>query len=235
MQTDLSISICARKATDQYKHGDYSHMLSLLDPHEPYDDIIIPDSTQHLGRIMFHDLDDIEVRAPQYCTYMPPQKSHVLQISEFFKHVSATGGHGILIHCEAGISRSTASAIVGLCSLGVEPEASFEYITGLIEMALPNRRLLRLADETFWGTPILEPLAEKRRKWLFEKYEQPDPLQQLKAELDKKGWASLRIERMQHWSNYALKYLRSMAKRKRRHPGKPSCFLKHIGRAGAMA
>jgi len=228
MQTDLYLSICARKQTETFKHGEYSHMLSMLDPHEPYHDIVVPSSAHLQGRIMFHDLDDIEVQAPQYCTYVPPQKEHILQIMEFFKQVRAQNGHGVLIHCEAGISRSTAAAIIGLCSLGIEPKAAFDYVMELIDMALPNRRMLRLADEVLGGGTHLPEMADKRRKWLFETYQQPDPLEQLRQELARKGWFTLKKERMRHWTNYKVKYLRALMKRKRLHPGKPSCFLKPL-------
>lgn len=234
MQTDLYLSICARKNTETFKDGDYSHMLSMLDPHERYDDIVIPSSAHHQGRIMFHDLDDIEVRAPKYCTYIPPQKEHIRQIMEFFQHVRAHNGHGVLIHCEAGISRSTASGIIGLCSLGIDPEAAFNYVTGLIDMALPNRRMLRLADEMLGHQVKLADLAERRRNWLYETYQQPDPLKQLEEELNRKSWFSLRKERMQTWANYGMKYLRAVVNRKRQPPGKPSCFLKPL-HSGAMA
>jgi hypothetical protein len=177
---------------------------------------------------MFHDLDDIEVRAPKFCSYTPPVKSDVLKIMEFFQHIRSHEGTGVLIHCEAGISRSTAAAIIGLCALDIEPEAAFEYVRELSEMGLPNRRMLRLADEVLGVRGRLSAIAERHRRELFAKYEQPDPLQLLKDQLDRKSQGALRLETMRQWIKFAMRTLRSIASFKRRKYPKPSRFLKLV-------
>lgn len=224
------VTICPRARTGEFKEGDYTHMLSMLDPDERYDDIVIPNRTQLQGRLVFHDLDDIEVRNPQYCTYIHPKKEHVLQIMEFFQHVRAQRGSGVLIHCEAGIARSTAAAMIGLCALGIRPEDSFQHVVQLVEMALPNRRMLRMADEILNAPVKLAQLAEQRRKELYSMYGQADPLELLREELEKKSAATLQKEKFQYWSKYCMRYLRSLMKAKKRPP-KPSCFLKQIAPA----
>ena len=230
MENDIiSVSICARTETAKFKHGDYSHMLSLLDPNDVGDGIVVPSSAQHLGRLMFDDLDDIEVRAPKYCSYIPPRQSDVLRIMEFFQHLRSNQGTGVLIHCEAGISRSTAAAIIGLCALELKPEAAFEYVIDLVAMGLPNRRMLRLADEVLGERVKLATLAENHRRALFERYNQPDPLQLLKAKLDQKSRTALRLEVMRHWAKYAMRNLRLMLSAKRLKTRKPSQFIKRVG------
>lgn len=229
MGNDISIRICARLDTGKFKDGNYSHMLSLLDPQGGFEGIVVPDKTRHLGRLMFNDLDDIEVRAPKYFSYIPPTRADIERIMEFFRRLKTNKGTGILIHCEAGISRSAAAAIVGLCGgLNLKPEVSFDYVLRMNEMGLPNRRMLRLADEVLGYPNTLARLAEHHRQELFRKYEQPDPLESLKNQLDRMSRRDLTKEYICEWGRSVMRTCRSLAKLKRPTPRKPSRFIKDL-------
>ena len=230
METDsLSLSICARADTGKYEEGEYSHMLSMLDPQGGYEGIVVPRKVQHVGRLMFHDLDDIEARAPKFFSYTPPGKDDVLKIMEFFQHIRANEGNGVLIHCEAGISRSTAAAMIGLCALDINPQQAFAHVMDINAVALPNRRMLRLADEVLMHPCKLADLADNYRQELFAKYEQPDPLRVLEGELNQMSWAKMRVEFLRQRGKAIMRVLRAFFGPKQKKPAKPSRFLKRVG------
>lgn len=224
----IHVSICARTDTVKFKDGDFSHMLSLLDPQVGAQGVVIPDRTRHLGRLIFNDLDDIEVRDPKYYSYIPPRKADVLQIMEFFRHLRDHQGSGALIHCEAGISRSCAAAIIGLCALDLPPESAFEYIIGLNEMGLPNRRMLRMADEILGSGGKLTELARQQRRELFHRFAQPDPLELLEQKLNQMGRTALAMEFMKQRFKAAIRTLRMLAKSKQRRGKKPTYFIRMV-------
>ncbi|MEZ6193858.1 MAG: hypothetical protein R3C45_21655 [Phycisphaerales bacterium] len=79
---------------------------------------------------------------------IPPSAEHVRQIIEFAARVKRVDG-GVLCHCDAGISRSPAVAIVCLaCWMGSQYElAVAEYVFKLRPSAKPHKGIIRLADE----------------------------------------------------------------------------------------
>jgi len=86
----------------------------------------------------------------------------IVQLAEQLQSESGT----LLIHCEAGISRSTATAlIIHACWLGQGCED--EAMQRVIEQrpyAIPNRRMVALAD-SFLG--LNGRLLEARDRWLY--------------------------------------------------------------------
>lgn len=77
----------------------------------------------------------------------PPAEDHVHRLLDFAQ--SWDGEAPLLIHCFAGLSRSTAAAFITLCALN--PEAPEERIALALraasDTAVPNRRFVALADD----------------------------------------------------------------------------------------
>ena len=180
----LSLTISSR--LDSKKHIDtaISDSLSLLDPDKGYDGLTIPRQVRRAELLVFHDVDDIEARHPLYKACTPPSKAHVESVLAFWREWRASrDALGVVVHCEAGVSRSTAASIIGLCSLGLNAEQAFDAVECINPLALPNRRMLRIAGKMLADKGALAELADHRRAELFEKYDQPDPVEKLKAEL----------------------------------------------------
>jgi predicted protein tyrosine phosphatase len=53
----------------------------------------------------------------------------------------------LLIHCSAGISRSTAVATGILCQHGLSPTEAFKKVVSIRQVALPNPYIIALMDE----------------------------------------------------------------------------------------
>lgn len=78
--------------------------------------------------------------------HVAPGAEHIDQLIEFALDWAGKGP--IVVHCWAGISRSTAAAYTALCA--VNPDASEELIAMRLRQAsptaYPNRLMIRLAD-----------------------------------------------------------------------------------------
>ena len=192
---DITLGISSREETALYHDHEFTHLLSLLDPERGHYGVTPPQRTQEWNLIPFHDIDDIEYRAPKYFDCIAPTEDHIKQIFACFKKFHEDRGTGILVHCEAGISRSTAAAMLGLVSLGVDPQSAFFTVTKINELGLPNRRMLRIGGKMLGDNGRLLELAEAQRVYLFAKYDQLDPIETLRKELEKKPWASIELER----------------------------------------
>lgn len=78
--------------------------------------------------------------------------------------VARLGGR-CLVHCEAGISRSTAAGIIVLRAIlgpGSEGEA-VSLVVAQVPEASPNRRLIALADQRFGGAEAIARAIAARR------------------------------------------------------------------------
>ena len=86
----------------------------------------------------------------------------IVQLAEQLRSERGT----LLIHCEAGVSRSTATAlIIYACWLGQGREdEAMERVIAQRPYAIPNRRMVALADDLLG---LNGRLLETRDRWLF--------------------------------------------------------------------
>jgi predicted protein tyrosine phosphatase len=113
-----------------------SHVVSLLDPHTPFPDAF---DRPHL-KVGVHDIT-VEMKG-----WTAPGRNHLTDILDF---VGAWAREApILIHCYAGISRSTATAYITACvhNPGHDEEEIAWALRGASPVAWPNKRLVALAD-----------------------------------------------------------------------------------------
>jgi predicted protein tyrosine phosphatase len=92
----------------------------------------------------------------------PPQRVHVERIAKFAK---VAAGKRTLIHCHMGISRSTAAAyIMATTILGPGSELdALDHIVKVRPIALPNTRMVRIADEVLGrGGAMTRAIRERR-------------------------------------------------------------------------
>jgi predicted protein tyrosine phosphatase len=120
-----------------------SHVLSLLGGITPFPETPkIVDPRNHL-KITLADIAE-----PQE-GMIHPGADHVQQVIAFAEHWATEGrGKPVIVHCFAGISRSTASALMIACALRPKTaEARFtEALRAASESAQPNALLIEHAD-----------------------------------------------------------------------------------------
>ncbi|NWG54221.1 MAG: tyrosine protein phosphatase [Hydrogenophilaceae bacterium] len=112
-------------------------IVSLLDPETPF-----PDSggvSRHL-RLGMHDITEI------YAGQIPPMATHVENVLQFIADWDRADP--VLVHCYAGISRSTATAFTIACALNPDTdEAEIAWtLRRASPSAWPNARIVALAD-----------------------------------------------------------------------------------------
>lgn len=96
-------------------------------------------SGRHL-RLVMHDIE------AETAGYVAPSAAHVADLLAFVE--SWDRDAPMLIHCFAGISRSTAAAYIALCALNPKTPEDIvaRYLRRASPAATPNRRIVALAD-----------------------------------------------------------------------------------------
>ena len=117
-----------------------SHLVTLIDPGTPVERPLGVLESRHLRL----DVDDID--APME-GYFAPDTESVARLLEFSRTWDASAP--MVVHCFAGISRSTASAFAIACDRN--PEVAEKRIALMLRQAashaFPNRRIVALADD----------------------------------------------------------------------------------------
>jgi predicted protein tyrosine phosphatase len=136
----MAIIVCPlSRAPDIARDRRPSHAVSLLDPGTPFPTLAGFADDRHL-RLPIHD---IEMEAEGLDALCDKRMRAILDFVGGWG-----GGEPILIHCYAGISRSTATAYITACAHN--PKSDEEEIALALRAASPtaspNRRFIALAD-----------------------------------------------------------------------------------------
>jgi predicted protein tyrosine phosphatase len=121
------------------EHG-VRHVVSLLAPDTPHDTPRGVSAERHL-KLYFHDIvQDME-------GHRPPRPEDAMKLIQFLRTWNCDGP--IMIHCWAGISRSTAAAFVTLCMFRkqVDETELARELRAASPSATPNRLVVSLADD----------------------------------------------------------------------------------------
>lgn len=202
----MRLMVCPRTEVPHYQDAPVTHFVSLVDPGDDPELLPVPPTTESRLILAFSDLDDIEVTLPRFARYTPPKEKDVARLVSYGRGLAERDAWGLLAHCEAGISRSTAAAITMLTAAGYPPETAFQIVQSVCPEMLPNRRMLRMADSLLGTGNTLRSMAEIHRRKAFEAagYEDPTNVLLREAEADKQksfvqrllsalpnGWRSL--------------------------------------------
>jgi len=149
MATKLSIfapfrlTICGIPELDEHCAAGVTHVLSILDPDTPDPPAFAAFAPHHRLALRFHDIIDT---LPDR---LAPAKADVERLLAFGHELSDAPGNHLLIHCHAGVSRSTASAALILAQARPDRPArdALEAVAQLRPRAWPNLRILEFGDE----------------------------------------------------------------------------------------
>jgi predicted protein tyrosine phosphatase len=160
----MRITICGIPELGEHCQAGVTHVLSILDPGWPdpaaFDDF----GPHHRVALRFND-----IIAPTPGEILPSRED-VAQLLDYGREVMAAGPDAhLLIHCHAGVSRSTASAALLLARAEPERPAAeiFAEIARLRPRAWPNLLILE-HGEAVLGRPgeIVPAVAAQYRRVL---------------------------------------------------------------------
>ena len=138
----FQVTICGIDELGLHCETGVTHVLSLLDPGWPEPEAFGIFNPHRRLELRFHDVID----ANPGC--IPPQRPDVEQLLSFGRDLAnAKAGH-LLVHCHAGVSRSTAAAtlIVAQARPDRPAEEALQTVVRRRPRAWPNLRILELGD-----------------------------------------------------------------------------------------
>jgi predicted protein tyrosine phosphatase len=139
----FQLTICGIDELACHCAGRVTHVLSILDPGTPEPEPLSVFDINRRLRLRFHDV--IEAQPG----WIAPERWDVELLLAFSRDLDRLHAPHLLIHCHAGVSRSTAAASLVLAQSC--PERSGEEVLGevvrLRPRAWPNLRMLELGDE----------------------------------------------------------------------------------------
>lgn len=165
------LTICGLQELGAFQNAAVTHVLSILDPNHPEPADFATYSPHKRLTLRFDDV--IEPRPG----VLPPEPHHIEALLEFGHGLAATIDdplRHLLVHCHAGISRSSASMTILLAE--ARPEADedslFAHIREIRPQAWPNSRMIALADEVLGRSGRLT--AALRRHYAEQIRRRPD-------------------------------------------------------------
>jgi len=149
------ITICGILELGEHSATGVTHVLSILGPNSP-DPPEFAEFASHRRLVLrFHDL--IEPLPDQ----IAPTRTDVERLLVFGREVGETPDAHLLVHCRAGVSRSTAAATLIMMQANPEWPAS----AALEAVAALRPRLAQPADPRIWRRTPGTQRRDRRRRW----------------------------------------------------------------------
>jgi predicted protein tyrosine phosphatase len=141
--TAFRLTICGIPELAEHGAAGVTHVLSILDPDMPDPPAFAAFSPHRRLALRFHDV----IETVPNC--LAPQRADVERLLAFGHELTDRAGSHLLIHCHAGVSRSTASAALILVQAHPERPAreALEAVAQIRPRAWPNLRILEFGDE----------------------------------------------------------------------------------------
>jgi predicted protein tyrosine phosphatase len=137
--------ICGVDQLDDYCTADISHIVSILDPGCAEPDIFRLFAQHERLDLRFHDIID------EHTGMVAPNRNDVERLLEFGRSMLGSRSSGrLLVHCQAGLSRSTAAAVLLLAQAQPDrpPETAVIDMLELKPRAWPNLKMIELGDDS---------------------------------------------------------------------------------------
>jgi len=141
----FQITVCGLDELDNQAAAGVTHVLPILDPGWPEPEILRNFDIDRRLRLHFHDVIE---RLPGW---IAPERWDVDLLLAFGRNAADTqdrSGAHLLVHCHAGVSRSTAAAILILAQRYADRPAdeALAEVARVRPRAWPNLRMLELGD-----------------------------------------------------------------------------------------
>lgn len=137
------LTICGIPELGEHCAAGVTHVLSILDPDWPEPPAFAEFAPHRRLGLRFHDV--IETNRPDR---LAPSRADVERLLAFGRELGEVEGIHLLVHCHAGVSRSTAASALILAQAHPELAAGevFDRVAQLRPRVWPNLRMLELGD-----------------------------------------------------------------------------------------
>ena len=165
----MKITICGIPELGEHCEAGVTHVLSILDPLWPDPEAFADFPPHRREALRFHDV--IAPRAGVIPEISLPTQDHVGRLLAFGDDVMVAGDAAhLLIHCHAGVSRSTAAAALLLAKEDpARPPADiFAEIGRLRPRAWPNLLMLELGEALLGRRGQIAPAAAEQYRRVLE-------------------------------------------------------------------
>ena len=138
---NAAIHVCSLAALNTVVEStSATHIVTVINPWSVPETPPTVDSSNHLKLAV----NDIVSAQPGL---VAPQHDHIEQLVTFVRRWDCSGP--LVVHCLAGISRSSAAAFIALCTIntGVSEFTIANTIRAASRSATPNARMVQLADK----------------------------------------------------------------------------------------
>lgn len=163
LATDLRLTVCGLGELLDHRQAGVTHVLSILDPGYPEPEAFTDYDPHHRLTMRFHDI------IGPWSGYEVPEPHHVEALIAFGEELDTAGEavRHLLVHCHAGISRSTAALATLMTRktpIGAEA-AVFAQIRRIRPQAWPNSRMIGFADALLGrGGRLVQALQDHYRQ-----------------------------------------------------------------------
>ena len=167
----FQVTICGIDELGLHCEAGVTHVLSILDPGWPEPEAFGAFDPHRRLELRFHDVIETEPGC------VAPESPDVEQLLSFGRDLTEGKGTHLLVHCHAGVSRSTAAAtlIVAQARPDRPAEEALQTVLSRRPRAWPNLRILELGDALLErrGEIVGAARAHYRRRlerepWLIE-------------------------------------------------------------------
>jgi predicted protein tyrosine phosphatase len=145
IETPFMITVCGLEELAGHADRQVSHVLSILDPEQPEPEAFGAYGEHARLELKFHDIIE------DTPGFQAPQQEHVSKILAFGRDLLSDPENlrHLLVHCHAGISRSTASMTLLLAQAQPNLPASdvLAQVLHIRDKAWPNIRILEMGEK----------------------------------------------------------------------------------------
>ena len=141
------LTVCGLEELGQHSDRAVTHVLSILDPDCPDPDAFRAYDAHHRTVLRFHDIIE---PIPEQILPEPADVEAILAFGRVLGEEAAARNEGhLLVHCHAGISRSTAAMAMLLAQVHPDEDEReiFARLLRLRPQAWPNSRMIDFADD----------------------------------------------------------------------------------------
>jgi predicted protein tyrosine phosphatase len=141
--TPFQVTICGIEELEGHCARGVTHVLSILDPGWPEPDSLSRFDINRRLRLRFHDVIESQPG------WIAPERWDVELLLAFSRDLTMANEAHLLVHCHAGVSRSTAAATLVMAQTCPDRPAAevLQEVVRLRPRAWPNLRILEFGDE----------------------------------------------------------------------------------------